>query len=76
MPQVRSGWQITVSPGLTDVTPDADILDPARVLVPHDVGQQVAARVHDVLPHALDDVQVGAAQARRADPDDHLVRAP
>ena len=47
----------------------ADLLHPARVLMPHDVGE---GDIHVALPHALDDVEVGAADARAADADDHV----
>ena len=50
----------------------ADLVHPARVLVPRDVGQR---RVLDLRPLPLLDVEVGAAQARRADADDDVQRA-
>ena len=49
----------------------SDLFHPARVLVPHDVGQ---GDIDMVVPHALDDVQVGAAHARAADADDDVRR--
>ena len=52
----------------------ADILNPARILMSHDVGEQPAFRVHHVAPHALDDVQVGAAEPGRPHLDDHFIR--
>ncbi len=64
----RNGWQITASPRFTDFTPAADLLDPAGVLVAHDVGQQRAAGIHSRLPHALDDVEIGAAEVRLRPP--------
>ena len=47
----------------------ADLLDPARVLVPHDVGQLDG---HHGAPQSLDHVEVGAAHAGAADPHDHV----
>ncbi len=50
----------------------ADLVDPAGVLVADDVGQ---LGVHGLGPVAVDDVQVGAADAGAADLDDHVERA-
>ena len=48
----------------------ADRLHPARVLVAEGVGE---LDVDLVLPDPLDDVEVGAAEAGAADPDDDVV---
>jgi hypothetical protein len=57
------------APHAPDSVPDR--LDPAGVLMAERVGQ---LRLEDVLPDPLDDVQVGAAEARAADPHDHVMR--
>src|ERR1700722_17288057 len=49
----------------------ADFLDPSCVFVAHDVGK---IDVDLAAPDTLDDVQVSAAHAGSADPDDHLRR--
>jgi hypothetical protein len=49
----------------------ADLVHPARVLVPDDVGQR---RVLRLGPVAVDDVQVGAADPRAPDLHDHVER--
>jgi hypothetical protein len=56
-----------------DVRPD--ILDPTGVFMAHDVGQEIAALIHDVLPDTFDDVQVGAAETGGPHLHDHIVRA-
>ena len=50
----------------------ADRLDPAGILVAHNVGK---LDVHLGAPDAFDHMQVGAADARAADLDDHIRRA-
>ena len=50
-----------------------DRMDPAGVLVAQGVRQRDVALLR---PLTLDDVQVGTAQSRTSDPDDHAVRAP
>ena len=70
-PQVTSGCMITVSPGCDVADGAAHLAHPAGVLVAEDVRQP---GVLDGFPLPLDDVQVGAAQARRPDLDDHVPR--
>src|SRR6185295_8479117 len=50
----------------------ADLVHPARILVPDDVGQ---VRVHGLRPVAVHDVQVGAAHPGATDLDYHIERA-
>ena len=71
-PQEMNGWTMTVSPTSTFVTAGADLVHPAGVLVAGRVGQLDLGLLG---PLALLDVQVGAAEARRADPHDHVERA-
>ena len=47
----------------------ADLLDPAGILMPHDIGK---LHIHLAAPDALDDVQVGAANAGATDADDDV----
>ena len=47
----------------------ADLLDPARVLVPHDVGQLDG---NHAAPEPFNHVQIGAADAGAADPHDYV----
>jgi len=49
----------------------SDLLDPAGVLVAHDVGER---HLDLAAPDALDDVQVGAADAGAANAHDHVGR--
>lgn len=53
----------------------ADRFDPAGIFMPHDQRQQlIAVGIHMRAPDALDDVEIGAAYARSADPHDDVVR--
>ena len=71
-PQVMNGCTMTVSPTSTLVTAGADLVDPAGVLVAGRVGQLDLGLLG---PLALLDVQVGAAEPRRADAHDDVERA-
>ena len=63
---------MTGSPFLTPGDALPDLLDPAGVLVPHDVGE---IDVDLAAPNALDNVQIGAADAGAADAHDDVCGA-
>jgi hypothetical protein len=52
--------------------PGSDRLDPARILMAHDVGK---LDVNLAAPNAFDDMQVGATDARAANAHDDVHRA-
>src|SRR5438132_2353136 len=58
---------------LDRVHPTAHVFHPPGVFMAKDRRQQRPLRVHCTPPHAFDDMQIGAAQARRTDTHNDLI---